>query len=68
MVQDFEGETPKFTKREPTNVPFRPDIGRKEVRPDVWEVVSKNVDAVPLGRDHLDSAPEPNPHYVHTLV
>ena len=55
--------------REPSNEPFRPpDVGTKEIRPDVWKVVHDNVDAVPLGRDHLDEAPEKNPHYVHDLA
>ena len=70
LVQDLEGEnTHKLVTREPSNEPFRPpDVGSKEIRPDVWKVVHDNVDAVPLGRDHLDEAPEKNPHYVHDLA
>jgi len=63
LVSDYDGETHVLAAKEPNNEPFRPDIGRKEVRPDVYEVVSKMVDAVPLGREHLDSAPVLNPHY-----
>ena len=66
LVEEYNDEPVgrySLSKREPNNEPFRPDIGRKEVRPDVYEVVSRMVDAVPLGREHLDEAPPLNPHY-----
>ena len=60
LVEEFNGPT-GFASKEPSKEPWRPDIGRKEVRPDVWEVVNKMVDPVPLSRE--DEPPKKNPHY-----